>query len=105
MLDLLKKYWKLLCLFLLFSVVVSGIKEIFKSCNRVSEPDAMSYQKACNEQDFETAHLILNSIHNDYCSTIAKLPTDFIWDNDEKELQLIQDSYFSAHDYAWMKFD
>ena len=67
-----------------------------------SNSDEGDYKKAVKEGDFETAHNILDSIHDDYVEALGKACADVVEGGLEiREFKIIRKKYYAAIDYIY----
>ena len=59
------------------------------------------YKKAVKEGDFETAHNILDSIHDDYVEALGKACADVEDGQEIKKFKIIRKKYYAAIDYIY----
>ena len=66
-----------------------------------SNSDEGDYKKAVKEGDFETAHNILDSIHDDYVEALGKACADVEGGQEIKNFKIIRKKYYAAIDYIY----
>ena len=66
-----------------------------------SNSDEGDYKKAVKEGDFETAHNILDSIHDDYVEALGKACADMKESQEIKKFKIIRKKYYAAIDYIY----
>ena len=66
-----------------------------------SNSDEGDYKKAVKEGDFETAHNILDSIHDDYVEALGKACADMEDGQEIKKFKIIRKKYYAAIDYIY----
>ena len=66
-----------------------------------SNSDEGDYKKAVKEGDFETAHNILDSIHDDYVEALGKACADVKNGQEIKKFKIIRKKYYAAIDYIY----
>ena len=66
-----------------------------------SNSDEGDYKKAVKEGDFETAHNILESIHDDYVEALGKACADVEDLQEIKKFKIIRKKYYAAIDYIY----
>ena len=67
-----------------------------------SNSDEGNYKKAVKKGDFETAHNILDSIHDDYVEALGKACADVLEGGLEiREFKIIRKKYYAAIDYIY----
>lgn len=66
-----------------------------------SNSDEGDYKKAVKEGDFETAHNILESIHDDYVEALGKACVDVKKGQEIKKFKIIRKKYYAAIDYIY----
>ena len=66
-----------------------------------SNSDEGDYKKAVKEGDFETAHNILESIHDDYVEALGKACADVKKGQEIKKFKIIRKKYYAAIDYIY----
>ena len=66
-----------------------------------SNSDEGDYKKAVKEGDFETAHNILDSIHDDYVEALGKACADVKKGQEIKKFKIIRKKYYAAIDYIY----
>ena len=66
-----------------------------------SNSDEGDYKKAVKKGDFETAHNILDSIHDDYVEALGKACADVEDGQEIKKFKIIRKKYYAAIDYIY----
>ena len=66
-----------------------------------SNSDEGDYKKAVKKGDFETAHNILDSIHDDYVEALGKACADMKESQEIKKFKIIRKKYYAAIDYIY----
>ena len=66
-----------------------------------SNSDEGDYKEAVKEGDFETAHNILDSIHDDYVEALGKACADMKESQEIKKFKIIRKKYYAAIDYIY----
>ena len=66
-----------------------------------SNSDEGDYKKAVKKGDFETAHNILDSIHDDYVEALGKACADVEGGQEIKNFKIIRKKYYAAIDYIY----